>query len=331
MALKVLRDDVAASVGGERFLREIQLAAKLSHPHILPLYDAGKATTAEVEAFELVAKGRALQLQRGRSLLVARECFEAAIRLDPDNADAYALLGETLVNFVRYGLMPVSMGHPLAKAALTRALELEPNHNEAMGAQALVSLFFEHAPSAAFDWWERAVADDPLSASVAGFSSGLLAITGHTAAARTEAKRAQALDADSFTAAYGRVIALIVSDDPEDVRAAITAANEALAKFGRHPLFISFLVLAYLNNGDARRAEAAYAELQARAEIDTVQRSALANAACYLGRHDEAIDYALESVERCDALNPFWARLPFATDAIRAHPRYPELLRAMGL
>src|SRR5581483_7583079 len=37
VALKVLNDDVAASVGRERFLREIQLAAKLSHPHILPL------------------------------------------------------------------------------------------------------------------------------------------------------------------------------------------------------------------------------------------------------------------------------------------------------
>jgi eukaryotic-like serine/threonine-protein kinase len=41
VAIKVLRDDVAASVGRERFLREIQLAAKLSHPHILPLYDSG--------------------------------------------------------------------------------------------------------------------------------------------------------------------------------------------------------------------------------------------------------------------------------------------------
>jgi serine/threonine protein kinase len=46
VAIKVLRDDVAASVGRERFLREIQLAAKLSHPHILPLYDSGEADGA---------------------------------------------------------------------------------------------------------------------------------------------------------------------------------------------------------------------------------------------------------------------------------------------
>ena len=43
VAIKVLRPDIASSVGPERFLREIQVAAKLSHPHILPLYDSGEA------------------------------------------------------------------------------------------------------------------------------------------------------------------------------------------------------------------------------------------------------------------------------------------------
>jgi serine/threonine protein kinase/tetratricopeptide (TPR) repeat protein len=43
VAIKVLRSDVAESLGRERFLREILLAARLSHPHILPLYDSGEA------------------------------------------------------------------------------------------------------------------------------------------------------------------------------------------------------------------------------------------------------------------------------------------------
>jgi serine/threonine-protein kinase len=43
VAIKVLDDELAASVGRERFLREIQLAAKLAHPHILPLHDSGEA------------------------------------------------------------------------------------------------------------------------------------------------------------------------------------------------------------------------------------------------------------------------------------------------
>ncbi|MDH5198148.1 MAG: hypothetical protein OEY20_12960, partial [Gemmatimonadota bacterium] len=43
VALKVLRPDLAAVLGGERFLREITLAAKLEHPHILGIHDSGEA------------------------------------------------------------------------------------------------------------------------------------------------------------------------------------------------------------------------------------------------------------------------------------------------
>jgi serine/threonine protein kinase len=43
VAIKVLRADLAASLGADRFLREIRITAKLSHPHVLPLYDSGEA------------------------------------------------------------------------------------------------------------------------------------------------------------------------------------------------------------------------------------------------------------------------------------------------
>jgi serine/threonine protein kinase/Tfp pilus assembly protein PilF len=43
VALKVLHPDLAATLGPERFLREIKLAARLNHPHILPLHDSGDA------------------------------------------------------------------------------------------------------------------------------------------------------------------------------------------------------------------------------------------------------------------------------------------------
>src|SRR5260221_2539960 len=43
VALKILHPDLAASLGPERFLREIKLAARLNHPHILPLFDSGEA------------------------------------------------------------------------------------------------------------------------------------------------------------------------------------------------------------------------------------------------------------------------------------------------
>jgi serine/threonine-protein kinase len=43
VAVKVLRPDLAAALGAERFLREIKIAANLTHPHILPLHDSGEA------------------------------------------------------------------------------------------------------------------------------------------------------------------------------------------------------------------------------------------------------------------------------------------------
>lgn len=43
VAIKVLRPDLTVTIGAERFLREIEIAAGLQHPHILPLYDSGTA------------------------------------------------------------------------------------------------------------------------------------------------------------------------------------------------------------------------------------------------------------------------------------------------
>jgi serine/threonine-protein kinase len=43
VAIKVLHPELAASLGHERFVREIQIAAKLQHPHILPMHDSGEA------------------------------------------------------------------------------------------------------------------------------------------------------------------------------------------------------------------------------------------------------------------------------------------------
>ena len=43
VAVKVLHPDLASALGTDRFLREIRLAARLNHPHILPLFDSGEA------------------------------------------------------------------------------------------------------------------------------------------------------------------------------------------------------------------------------------------------------------------------------------------------
>ncbi len=43
VAVKVLRPELAAALGADRFLREIEIAANFNHPHILALFDSGEA------------------------------------------------------------------------------------------------------------------------------------------------------------------------------------------------------------------------------------------------------------------------------------------------
>ena len=45
VAVKVLRPELAAALGAERFLQEIRVTASLQHPHILALHDSGEAHT----------------------------------------------------------------------------------------------------------------------------------------------------------------------------------------------------------------------------------------------------------------------------------------------
>ena len=45
VAVKVLRPELAAVLGAERFLKEIEVTANLQHPHVVPLFDSGEADT----------------------------------------------------------------------------------------------------------------------------------------------------------------------------------------------------------------------------------------------------------------------------------------------
>jgi len=57
VAIKVLKPEFSASVGAERFMREIGIAAQLSHPHIVPLIDSGMSDGALYYVSPFVAGG----------------------------------------------------------------------------------------------------------------------------------------------------------------------------------------------------------------------------------------------------------------------------------
>ena len=86
VAVKVLRPELAAVIGAERFLAEIKLTANLQHPHILPLFDSGESDSFLFYVMPFV-EGETLRdrLNREKQLPVAdavRIAVEAASALD---------------------------------------------------------------------------------------------------------------------------------------------------------------------------------------------------------------------------------------------------------
>lgn len=90
VVVKVLPPEMAAGVNAERFRREIQLAASLQHPHIVPLLNAGQSGDIVWYTMPLI-EGESLRarLARERELPVAE-----AVRLLRDVADALAYAHE---------------------------------------------------------------------------------------------------------------------------------------------------------------------------------------------------------------------------------------------
>ena len=84
VAIKVMRPELSASMGADRFLREVEIAAKLSHPNILPVYDSGEADGLLYYVMPLV-EGESLPERMARdkqmpaleALRLAREVAEA--------------------------------------------------------------------------------------------------------------------------------------------------------------------------------------------------------------------------------------------------------------
>src|SRR5438094_150984 len=84
VALKVLRPELAASLGTDRFLREINLAARLTHPHILPLHHSGEAAGLLYYVMPCV-EGESLRDRRARERQLP---LEDAVQIGREVADA---------------------------------------------------------------------------------------------------------------------------------------------------------------------------------------------------------------------------------------------------
>ena len=122
VALKVLRPELAASLGHDRFLYEIQVAAGLAHPHILPLFDSGEADGLLFYTMPYV-DGESV---RHRLVREGRLPVTDAVRIARDVADALAYAHAQ--NIVHRDIKPENIlleaGHPvISDFGIARAID----------------------------------------------------------------------------------------------------------------------------------------------------------------------------------------------------------------
>ena len=315
--------------------------------------------TKNLEAYELLLKGRALQNKRGRFLLEATSCFEDAIALDPNYADAMAWLSDSyrLISF--FGSAPFSDAMPKAKRLAQRALAIDPGLSEAWVTIACVEDQYEWDFERAKVSWERALAidprhtrargqralwalargawsadealaetrralqDDPLNSWVAAMHSFVLGFAAKHDDSIAEAERALALDADSFFAHWSVMRSRAWAGQYDR---AIEMVPALLRDSGRHQWVLGTLAWAYGNAGQTGRARAVYDEMEARSRHEFLAPSWLTVAAASAGLLEQSFAYLVRAVSDRDPL-VIWARLSPFWDVARRHPRFEEVTR----
>jgi len=173
VAVKVLRPDLAASLGAERFLREIEIAARLHHPHILPLYDSGGAGEVLFYVMPLV-EGDSLRSRLKAGALP----IEEGTRIIRDVADALAYSHRHGV--VHRDIKPenilLSSGHALVTDfGVAKAVSDAASQAELTGTGVTLGTPAYMAP-------EQATADPSLDHRVDIYALGIMAyeiLTGH--------------------------------------------------------------------------------------------------------------------------------------------------------
>ena len=143
VALKVLHPDLAASLGPDRFLREIKLAARLNHPHILPLFDSGSADGMLYYVMPYV-EGESLRerLDRDGKLPIDEAIrFAQGIASALDYAHRQGIVHRDVKpeNVMLYEGMPMVMDFGIAKAVSAAGSETLTQTGMMVGTPAYVS------------------------------------------------------------------------------------------------------------------------------------------------------------------------------------------------
>ena len=323
--------------------------------------DRGRARhgTKNLEAYELLLRGRALQAKRGRFLDEAILCFEQAIALDPRYAEAMAWLSDSYRLMGNFGVAPFSDVLPKAKNIAERALAIDPGLAEAWATLAFVTEQYEWNIEGGSTLWDhaltvdprhsrarchraqwafcrgamtedealaqtlQAVQDDPLNAWVVAMHSNVLGFVGRHEESIEVAQRASGIDAESFLAQWNLMRAYAWAGHHDR---AIGMAPGLLRVSGRHQWVLGTLAWTCGKAGQSDRARAIHEEMEARSHHEFMSPFWLAVAAASAGSFEQSIRRVERAVNERDPL-VFWGRIVPFWDAIRLQP---ELKAVMG-
>ena len=250
---------------------------------------------------------------RPREISAARKALE----LDPDLADAYALLGNVHQREWRW---------TESEAEYKRALELKPN--DAAAHLRLGSwLLCQGRTEEALAWSRRARELDPL-AGVVGTEVGWILFAAHRyGEAIHELRSVLAVRPDDAYALWNLGLALIANGQAED---AIPVLEKAVSVSDRSPGVIGVLVRAYAYAGRRTEALRLLAELNRRKQVGYVPAGAFVNAYLGLGDNEQAFAWLERAYQEQSNFLQFLKVYPYF-DPIRGDPRFADLLHRVGL
>ena len=188
--------------------------------------------TANVEAYELYLRGRYAWHQRSPTTLrAAVKDFEQSLKLDPNNALAFAGLADCYAVLTFYGWMPPGDARGPAYEAMQRAVGLAPNLWETNYSRGLYVFTFERAWRSAEPYFEKAAAINPRSALAHTYLGMFLATAGNADEGVAQADLGRQLDPFSPFAHLMAAVAYKILGRLEAAESAARRAMELQADF----------------------------------------------------------------------------------------------------
>jgi Tfp pilus assembly protein PilF len=321
----------------------------------------GGTRAVNPRAYEAYLRGRHCWNKRTPSeVRRAVEHFQKAIEADPTYAAAHAGLADSYNILADIGTVAPLEAASRARAATSRALELDPRLSEAHTSLAFIRFFFDWDWDGAGRSFREAIALNPNYATAHQWYAEFLVSQGRFEEALAEGRRAENLDPLAFIigTSVGDVLFFWRRYDEaiEQLRRVIAmeptfapARNDlarSLTQCGRYPEAIEeFLAAAELSGGDPRShaglgyayalagresdAREVLAALTERARGLTVSSHAIAVIHVALGEHREAFEWLDRACREHDRAL-VWARVHPRLDPLRSDPRFAELLRRVG-